>query len=73
MVRNEFKLWLYSNYLLPLKRLMLTLHVLNDTHLKLLDTLTDKAVKKWSGVPPSATNALLHMTEGLGTKSVSEL
>ena len=73
MVRNEFKLWIYSNYLLPSKRFMLTIHVLTETHLKLLNTLTDKAIKRWAGLPPSATNALLHMQEGLGVKSISEL
>ena len=73
MVRNEFKLWIYANYLLPSKRFMLTIHVLTDTQLKLLDTLTDKSIKKWSGLPPSATNALIHMSVGLGIKSISEL
>ena len=72
MVMNEFKLWMYKHYLLPSKRFMLTIHVLTDTHLKLLDTLTDKAIKKWSGLPPSATNALIHMEEGLDIKSISE-
>ena len=52
---------------------MLTIHVLTETHLKLLNTLTDKAIKRWSGLPPSATNALIHMQEGLGVKSISEL
>ena len=70
---NEFKLWIYKNYLLPSKCFILTIHVLTDTHLKLLDTLTDKAIKKWSGLPPSATNALIHMQEGLDMKSISEL
>ena len=73
MVRNEFKLLIYSNYLLPSKRFMLTIHVLTETHLKLLNTLTDKAIKRWSGLPPRATNALIRMQEGLGVKSISEL
>ena len=73
MVRNEFKPWMYVNYLLPSKRFLLTIHTLTDTHLKLLDTLTDKAIKRWSGLPPSATNALIHMQQGLGVKSISEL
>ena len=73
MVRNEFKLWIYSNYLLPSKHFMLTIHVLTDTQLKTLNTLTDKSIKKWSGLPPSATNALIHMNQGLGIKSISEL
>ena len=52
---------------------MLTIHVLTKTHLKLLNTLTFKAIKRWSGLPPSATNVLLHMQEGLGVKGISEL
>ena len=73
MVRNEYKLWMCINYLLPSKRFLLTIHTITDTHLKLLDTLTDKAIKRWSGIPPSATNAIIHMDQGLGVKSISEL
>ena len=73
MVRNEYKLWMYINYLLPSKRFLLTVHTLTATHLKQLDTLTDKFLKKWAGVPPSATNAILHMNQGLGVKSISEM
>ena len=72
-MRIEFKLWIYTHYLLPSKRFLLTIHVLTETHLKLLDTLTDKAIKKWSGLPPKATNALIHMQEGLDIQSISEL
>ena len=73
MGRNDFKLWIYKHYLLPSQRFILTIHVLTETHLKLLDTLTYKAIKKWAGLPPSATNALIHMEEGLNIKSISEL
>ena len=73
MVRNEYKLWIYINYFLPSKRFLLTIHTLTETHMKQLDTLTDKAIKKWSGLPPSATNAIIHMEQGLGVKSISEL
>ena len=64
---------MYINYLLPSKRFLLTVHTLTPTHLKLLDTLTDKFIKKWSGIPPSATNAIIHMDQGLGVKSISEM
>ena len=33
-MRNEYKLWIYSNYFLPSKRFLLTVHNLTDTHLK---------------------------------------
>ena len=72
-VRNEYKLWIYSSYLLPSKRFLLTVHTLTDTQLRKLDVFTDKYIKKWAGLPPSATNAVIHMREGLNFKSISEL
>ena len=72
-VRTMYKLLIYINYLLPSKRFILTVHNLTSTSLTKLDRLTDKYVKKWSGLPPSATNAILHMPEGLNVRSISEL
>ena len=72
-VREEYKLWIYKEYFLPSKRFLLTVHTLTATHLKLLDTLSDKFVKKWTGLPCSATNAIIHLKEGLDCKSISEL
>ena len=73
MVRKEYKLWIYANYFLPSKRFLLTVHTLTQTQLKTLDTLTDKAIKIWAGVPRSATNAVIHMKEALDIKSISQL
>ena len=73
MVRNEFKLWIYANYFLPSKRFLLTVHTLTQSQLKTLDTLTDKAIKTWVGVPKSATNAVIHMKQALDIKSISQL
>ena len=72
-VRSEYKLWIYVNYFLPSKRFLLTVHNLTSTSLMKLDRLTDKYVKMWCGIPPSATNAILHMPEGLNVRSISEL
>ena len=72
MVRNEYKLWIYSNYFLPSKRFLLTVHTLTNTQLKKLDTITDKAIKKWMGTPNSATNVVIHSKEGLNIKSISQ-
>ena len=72
-VRNEYKMWIYSNYFLPANRFLLTVHDITETHLKKLDTLTDKYVKKWAGLPVCATNALLHLPAGLDFKSISLL
>jgi hypothetical protein len=34
LARNEFKLWIYANYLLPSKWFLLTVHTLTQTQLK---------------------------------------
>jgi hypothetical protein len=72
-VRNEYKLWMYKEYFLPSKRFLLTVHTLTATHLKLLDTMTDQYVKKWAGLPKSATNAIIHLKEGMDLRSISDL
>ena len=64
---------MYSNYLLPSKRFLLTVHNLTETQLKKLDVFTDKYVKKWAGLPPSATIAVIHLRAGMHFKSISEL
>ena len=72
-VRNEYKLWIFKEYLLPSKRFLLTVHTLTATQLSKLDTLADKYVKKWAGLPRSATNAVIHLKVGLDLRSISEL
>ena len=72
-VRNEYKLWMYSNYLLPSKRFLLTVHNINHTNLQKLDTFTDKFIKKWAGVPFCATNVVIHLQAGMNIRSISEL
>ena len=73
MVRSEYKLWILKHYLLPSKRFLLTVHTLPTTHLKTLDTFVDKFTKKWSGVPKSATNVILHSEQGLDIPTISAL
>ena len=45
----------------------------SNSHLKKLDTFTDKFVKKWTGLSPCATNAALHLKPGLDITSISTL
>ena len=53
---------------------MLPVHTISQSHLKKLDTFTDKFVrKKWTGLPPCATNAALHLKPGLDITSISTL
>ena len=52
-------------------RFLLTVHTISQSHLKKLDTFTDKFVKKWTGLPPCATNSALHLKPGLDITSIS--
>ena len=72
-VRNEYKLWIYKEYLLPSKRFLMTVHTLTSTQLSKLNTLTDKFIKSWAGLPRSATNAIIHLQGGLDIRSISEM
>ena len=71
LIRPEYKLWILKNYLIPSKRFLLTVHTLTQTHLHVLDTFVDKFTKKWAGLPPSATNAILHLEGALDIPAIS--
>ena len=73
LVRNEYKLKIYSEYFLPSLRFHLTVNDTCSTHLQRLDALTDRFVKKWSGIPHPGTLAFIHMAKGLNIKSISTL
>ncbi len=72
-IRNEYKLSIYKDYFLPSLRFSLTVHDITKTQLNTLNQITDNYLKKWCGLPPSATNAVLHMSEGLGIKSIDHM
>ena len=72
MVRYEYKLWIYQNYLLNAHRFLLTIHDITQTDLKVLDRFTDKYLKKWAGVPQCTTNALFHLRTGLGWNQINK-
>ena len=69
-VRNEFKLWIYKHYFLPSVRFILTVHDLTKTDQTKLDALCTKYVKKWTELPPCATNPIVHMKTGLDIMSI---
>ena len=72
-VRNEYKLAVLSRYLIPSLRFILTVHDLNKTSLKSLDTLCDKYTKKWAGLPKSGTNIIIHCSHTMNIPSISHL
>jgi len=49
---DEYKVWICQHYFIPSIRFLLTVHTISQSHLKKLDTFTDKFVKKWTGLPP---------------------
>ena len=67
LIRDEYKVWIDKHYFIPFIRFLLTVHTISQSHLKKLDTFTDKFVKKWTGLPPCATNAALHFNINIYT------
>mgnify|MGYP003407069818 CR=1 FL=1 len=72
-IRNEFKIRIYKDYLLPSLRFSLTIQDLHTTHLSALDKITSKYLKSWSGLPRSATLTIFHDPKLLGIKSIKHL
>lgn len=74
LVRNEYKLSIYSRYMLPSCRFLLTVHDVRHTHLEKLDSLTEKYIKKWFGIPSHGANtAIVHDSKGYNIPRISDL
>ena len=73
LVRNEYKLRIYSKYFLPSLRFHLTVNDLAKTHLDKLDAIARRSLKKWAGIPHPGSVAFLHMPQGLDIKSIPDL
>ena len=73
LIRNEQKMWIYQHYFLPSIKFLLTVHEMTQTHVRELDAFTRVYLKRWSGLPPSATNLVLHMKVGLNINSIETL
>ena len=73
LVRDEYKLKIYSEYFLQSIRFHLTVNDMSDTQLKSLDSLTNRYLKKWSGLARPATLAFIHMPQFLNVMSISDL
>ena len=72
-VRDEYKVKIYSDYLLPSSRFILTVHNLTSSSLDHLDAVTRRFLKKWLHLPPCATVPILHSKEILNIKSIRHL
>ena len=73
LIRDDYKIKVYSQYLLPALRFRLTVHEITNSNLTKLDALSDRYLKKWLSMPPSGTMAIVHAKEGLNIKSLSHI
>ena len=74
LVRNEYKLAIYTRYLQPSIRFLLTVHTLGKSHLDTLDIAADKFVKKWLGIPSRGANmAFVHAPQCLNIPRISDV
>ena len=73
LIRNEYKLKIYIRYFLPSLRYHLTVNDMCSSHLSQLDALTNRYLKKWSGIPHPGTLAFLHMPNGLNISTITDL
>ncbi len=73
LIRDEYKLKVYTRYLIPAIRFKLTVHEITTTNLTKLDLMCDGYVKRWLSMPQSGTRAVIHASEALNIKSVSHI
>jgi len=72
-IRSEYKLAIYTRYLVPSLRFLLTVHTLTKTTLDHLDSLTERHLKKWAGLPQCATRVVLHYKKALSIPTISDV
>ena len=73
LVRNEYKVRMYSEYLLSACRFHFSIHDLSKSQLSELEGLTHGYLKRWLGLPRGASWALVHDVHGLNIKSIDHL
>ncbi len=73
LIRNECKLNIYSQDVLPAIRFKVTGHELLNTNMSTLDALSDSYIKKWLHIPQSDTLAIIQAKEGLNITCLSHL
>ena len=73
LVRNEYKVKIYTDYFLGSLRYLFSVHDLQKAQLKELDSLTHRYLKKWLGLPRGVSWVLVHDVHGMNVKSISHL
>ena len=73
-MRGEFKVAIYTRYLLPSLRFHLSVHSIHKTHLDKLDHTAKMFLKKWLGFPShGVTDLSIFHPYLLGVKPVSQV
>ena len=73
LVRNEYKVRIYTEYFLGSYRFLFSVHDLGKGQIKELNDLTHSYLKDWLGLPQGASWALVHDYHGLNVKSIYHL
>ena len=73
VIRPEYKIQMYSKYVVPSSHFILMVHDLTATSIKDMDATVTRYLKEWAGLPQCSTPAVLY-TQGLThIKSIAQL
>jgi hypothetical protein len=73
-IRNEYKLRVYVQYVLPSLRYLMTVHEITDTQLQSLDHLHTNVIKSYLDMQPRGpTPAIIHSPYGLCIPKLSDI
>ena len=70
-IRGEYKMWIYRNYLAPSINFHLAVDAISRSSLHKMEALATKMLKRWLGLPRSATKAILYHPHVLKCPQVS--
>ena len=73
LIRDEYKVRLYSEYFLSANRFILSIHDVNLSQLRQMEDLTHRYLKGWLGMPQSGSWVMVHDRHGMAVKSISHL
>ena len=71
-IQGEYKFWLYRNYVISLLRFHLSVDAFTKGSVTKMENMTTRHLKKWLGLPKSATCAVLYYP-GMCYPSISQV
>ena len=73
LIRSEYKVRVYSEYLLGSWRFLFSVHELTKCQLSELESLSHSYLKRFLGLPRRASWALVHDVHGMDIKSIDHM